>query len=403
MTNTRFDGFAACVVTVMMAACSSTPTPSGGGGGSRPAGATLPVNTPAATPSPGGIAASPLTGTDNPGSGTIPVATPVPSTAGDGLKEGQCAGKDVSTTRIVPTIWLVIDGSGSMVTMLGDTSRWVALRTALMDPTEGIVKTLEHDVQWGMIMYDGTLDIPVALPDGGVAMFSSPPATTCPRVVSVEPKKDNFDAINMVYPPDPLGGSTPTDKAMQLVIQHLPPSAAQAGPDVFVQPTIIVLATDGEPNNLCGAGGVFNMDDVKPAVIKAVSDLAAVGNKTYVISLAGDDQGLAAHLQQVAQAGGTGKPPFVPMNKTDLEQVFKDIIGAGAACDVAVAGKIKIGDECKGTISINGTALPCDDDNGWRLKDDHTVSITGTACDMYKADQNAQLHADFPCDVVTLN
>jgi hypothetical protein len=245
--------------------------------------------------------------------------------------------------------------------------------------------------------------VPVTLPDGGVAMFSSPPATMCPRVVSVEPAQDNYNAINMVYPPDPLGGSTPTDKAMQLVIQHLPPSAAQAGPDVFVQPTIIVLATDGEPNNLCGPGGVFNTDDVKPAVIKAVTDLATAGDKTYVISLAGDDQGLASHLQQVAAAGGTGKPPFVPTNKADLEQVFKDIIGAGAACDVAVAGKIKIGDECKGTISINGVALACDDDNGWRLKDDHTVSITGTACDSYKADQSAQLHADFPCDVVTLN
>jgi hypothetical protein len=321
--------------------------------------------------------------------------------AGNTLKDGQCAEQNITTTRIVPTIWLVVDGSGSMVEMLGDKSRWVALREALMDPTMGVVKTLEHDVKWGMIMYDGLLNVPIALPDGGAAMFSSPPATTCPRVIAVEPKKDNFADIDKVYPPDPLGGSTPTDKALLQVIAHLP-NGGQVGPDVSVSPTIVVLATDGAPNDLCSMA--FIPPNVEPMVISAVQQLAQAGNKTYVISLAGDDARLTQHLTQVAQAGGTGKPPFIPMNKAQLIQVFKDIIGPTAACDIKLNGKVKVGSECKGgKLDINGVELPCNDDNGWRLKDESTISITGTACKMYQDNSSATLHADFPCEIFKIN
>jgi hypothetical protein len=37
------------------------------------------------------------------------------------------------------------------------------------------------------------------------------------------------------------------------------------------------------------------------------------------------------------------------------------------------------------------------------LKDAGTISITGTACDTYKADAQALLEADFPCDIFALN
>jgi hypothetical protein len=296
----------------------------------------------------------------------------------------------------------VVDGSGSMVTELGDTSRWLALRGALMDPTTGVVKALEHNAKFGLIEFDGPLPAGTvqALPDGGVAMFSSPPATTCPRLVDVEPKLDNFNDINTAYTPDPLGGSTPTDKALNAVVMHLP-NSAMAGPDTMIQPTIVVLATDGAPNDFCSMS--LFPPDVRPNVIAAVQQLAAAGNKTYVISLAGDDTMLTQHLTQVAAAGGTGQPPYIPMNKDDLIKAFQAIIGPDAACDVKLNGMVKMGSECKGTIKVNGTELKCDDDNGWRLKDPQTVTITGTACDTYKADMNSLLEADFPCDVFALN
>ena len=322
------------------------------------------------------------------------------------LREGQCARQEVSTTRIVPTIWLVVDGSGSMVEALSQsdsTSRWTALRGALMDPQMGVVKSLEHHVKWGLVMYDGPLPSGFAerLPDGGVAMFSSGPAMTCPRVVIVEPALDNFNAIDMAYTKDPLGGSTPTDKALDAVVMHLSDESTQMAPDTQSGPVMVVLATDGAPNDFC-SNDLFPAD-VRPKVIDAVNQLTAMNEKLYVISLAGEDMMLTQHLNEVAKAGATGKPPFIPRNKDELIQTFRDIIGPGAACDVMVAGSIKQGSECNGTVQINGSPLACDNDNGWRLKDAKTITITGTACDLYKADMQAVLFADFPCDAIMLN
>lgn len=50
-----------------------------------------------------------------------------------------------------------------------------------------------------------------------------------------------------------------------------------------------------------------------------------------------------------------------------------------------------------------GVPVPCNTDNGWRLKDSKTIVITGTACEMYKANKLSVLHADFPCDAISLD
>jgi hypothetical protein len=203
----------------------------------------------------------------------------------------------------------------------------------------------------------------------------------------------------------PLGGSTPTDKAIEAVIAHLPDNGNAQVLDGRSNPTIVVLATDGAPNDLCGGGGIFGGlgNDVRPNVIAAVNKLAAAEIKTYVISLAGGDAMLTQHLTDVATAGKTGLPPFIPMNKDQLVQTFRDIIGPGAACDVVLNGKVKMGSECKGKILINGKELPCNDPNGWKMKDASTVSIQGSACEQYKADRQSFLQADFPCDLISLN
>jgi von Willebrand factor type A domain len=355
-----------------------------------------------AGPGSGGAAAMSGTATKDAGSfdsaNDKNLTPPPPPPKRDGLSDGACAGKDITTMHVVPTIWLVVDGSGSMTTMLGDSTRWTALRDALMDPSIGVVKSLEHVVNWGFLVYDGRSlgGAAPALPDGG--MFSAPTATTCPRVLSLEPKKDNYAAIDAIYSSEPLGGSTPTDKALQAVVAHLP-SAGMTMLDAKVNPTIVVLATDGEPNDYCGDNP---FRDVKPAVITAVQQLVAANIKTYVISLAGDDQNLTQHLIQVAQAGGTGKPPFVPTNRDQLVETFRQIIGPDAACEFTLVGGVKQGMECMGKLEINGSPLACNDDNGWRLTDAQTITITGTACDAYKADATAVLHAEFPCEVQIL-
>ncbi|MET0386220.1 MAG: vWA domain-containing protein [Polyangiales bacterium] len=328
----------------------------------------------------------------------------VSGAAGAGLRDGQCARGDINATRIIPTVWLVIDGSGSMVEPFGDKQRWVALREALMDPTNGVVKQLENQVKFGLILYDGPLPGGLGgqlLPDGGIAMFSTPPASPdqCPRLIAVDANLTNFEPINMALPPDPLGGSTPTDKAVEAVLGHLPPGGQQML-DMVTQPTIVVLATDGEPNDFCSED--FFPQDPAPKVIAAVEKLAQNDVKTYVISLAGDNQNLTQHLTAVAAAGATGKPPFIPTSKDELVQIFKDI-SPPASCDIVLNGRVKPGTECTGTIEVNGTILKCGDPEGWVLTDERTVTLQGSACEGFKANLQSVLKADFPCEAIALN
>ena len=352
---------------------------------------------------------SPVIGSSSPGAGpSSPLIGSGSSTAGspaEKLRDGQCARQDIGAMRIRPTVWLVIDGSGSMVQPLdisnmASPTRWNALREALMDPAMGLIKSLEHDVDFGMIVFDGPLGgLSIPLPDGSTN--STPAAMTCPRLVDVEPAKDNYAAIDMAYTKDPLGGSTPTDKALEQVIAHLP-TPMQQGPDTMAaRPTIVVLATDGEPNDFCSMS--FPPLDVRPKVIDAVKQLVANGNKTYVISLAGSDAGLMQFCTDIAAAGGTGKPAYVPSTRDMLIQAFREIIGPGVACDVHLTGMVKMGQQCTGMVQLNGVTLPCEDDNGWRLKDMSTVTLTGSVCEKFKTDPQAFLHADFPCEAIMLN
>jgi hypothetical protein len=206
--------------------------------------------------------------------------------------------------------------------------------------------------------------------------------------------------LDMNYAAFPLGGSTPTDQALAAVVGHLPDNSGQVL-DGRVSPTIVVLATDGAPNNFCTDD--ITMIDSAPKVVSVVGTLASMDVKTYVISLAGGDAMLTQHLEQVATAGMTGSPPFLPMNKAELVQTFKDIIGPAAACDVVLHGSVKMGIECMGSIKINGVALTCNDPNGWMLKDKSTISIMGTACEEYRNNLTAILEADFPCEAIDLN
>lgn len=398
---------AACALALALAACSSDQKAGGPRIGSGPRMNTGSTTTPTVG---AGLPTAPAGPNDV--HVIAPTTPPLQGTAGSGLKEGQCAGGQIVTARVVPTIWLVIDGSGSMLNPLSamsEQTRWAALYDALMNADSGIVKSLEKEVQWGVVLYDGPSpggNPNVVLPDGGVRML--PPAETCPRVVTVEPKKEAFADISAVVGIDPLGGSTPTDKALNVVVNHLDDMTGQVL-DARINPTIVVLATDGEPNDFCGGGqqggflGFPAPVDVRPQVISAVEQLAAMSIKTYVISLAGEDMNLTAHLNEVAAAGDTGLAPFFPTTKDTLVQAFKDIIGPPTACDVVIKGSVKAGLECMGSIKINGTELPCNDPNGWTLKDPSTVLIQGTACESYKNDLSAVLEADFPCELIDLN
>jgi len=337
-----------------------------------------------------------------------------------------CADAMVHTSTATPSIVFVIDGSGSMCETFGGATRWTALRTALLDPTNGLINRLQARVEFGMALYDGTIDLIAALaataasPNPACAgMYATMKATgECPQLIKVMPAVlNNAAAIDAAFPQIELGGSTPTDKAMNNVMDEL--IAMQVNdPEMKMNPQFVILATDGQPNDICMGGAGGDGSAQKAAVIAAVDRGAAKGITTFVISLAGGDAALEQHLTEVAMHGNPMDPTahtYSPMTPQDLVDALTALVGGAVGCDIFLNGKVAVGQECRGFVKVKGTALPCCQDkgggaytcdgvpaappNGWILKDPSTVELVGDACASFLKSPDAMLIAGFPCDV----
>lgn len=301
----------------------------------------------------------------------------------------ECASAKLNVRRVIPTVWLMIDGSGSMAAPLdfaGTSSRWSALREILLKPDSGLVSKLQSSVAFGLYVYDGGLSLP------GI------PGPQCPRVVVSEPALDNAAAMSGTYPELETGASTPTHYALLDLKQRID-TAGQSEQG----PTYVVLATDGMPNVCDFHDGLPSTPDTEAEAIATVQQLAAAGTGVFVISMAGDDAILQAHLTALAAAGGTGTAPFTPTSQDDLEGALTQIIGATASCDLKLQGIVEAGRECTGTVTLNGTALVCNADDGYKLKADRqSLELLGEACKTLQTAAAPQLAATFPCDDVTL-
>ena len=312
----------------------------------------------------------------------------VPIAGGPG---SNCASGDANTKPVTPTVWLVLDGSGSMNEEFANGStRWDALRSSLM-ADDGLVSRLQKNVRFGMVLYGGVDEEDRTAPD------------MCVNLVTVQPALDNFATLDAQLPPTEPGGWTPTDRAMEHVVANLPVVNNQQ-PDAPTDPIYVILATDGAPNDRCApgadrngrGGGGGGLDPVVAMrVIAAVTNGVQMGMHMFIISLAGDDDELQQHLEQVAMNTDNKLPPFVPSNRADLINTLQEIVG-NASCQIQLNGAVAAGKECSGEVTLNGSALACNSDNGWKLADESTVQLTGSACDGFLGAQSL-VSARFPC------
>lgn len=306
-----------------------------------------------------------------------------------------CAQGIANTSPVTPTVWLVLDGSGSMDEDFSGETRWTALRAALMDPG-GIVETLASNVRFGMVLYSG------AESDDE----DNPPAQ-CVNLTVVEPALDNYAGLDAQLPDEEPGGWTPTDQALVHVVDNLPVTN-MAMLDVDIEPTYVVLATDGAPNDRCEGdngqqgggqrGGGSGLDpEVAQRVLDVVGRGVTLGMELLVISLAGGDDELQQHLEEVTGLANNGFAPFVPETRDELISTFQQIVG-GASCRIVLDGTVAEGQECAGEVMLNGSPLECGGENGFRLEDPSTLQLLGTACSEFLAN-DSQVHAQFPCGV----
>jgi hypothetical protein len=294
-----------------------------------------------------------------------------------------CQRENVSAARVIPNIVLVIDQSGSMTEGFGGSgTRWDVLRDFLLRP-DGLIAMFETQVRFGLAMYTA-----LEVGDNG----SQPPP--CPMVTSVEPKLMNHADISVAYNAAAPLGETPTGDAIDRVVDGLP----QAQLDQSDGPTVLILATDGEPDR-CEE---LNPQQGQAEAVAAVTRAFSMGVRTYIISVS--EEVSQQHQQDVANAGigrdASNPAPFWRAgDDASLRQALTEIIGSQVSCDVALNGRVESGDPCSGTVQLNSVALTCNDDNGWELADPSHIRLRGRACSDWKTLRNAMISAQFPCDV----
>jgi len=311
-----------------------------------------------------------------------------------------CATIDLTLERSPPTVVFAVDRSGSMRgAFSGDPeiSRWWALRSALFGSvaqgTEGVVARLAPAVRFGMALYTGV---------------GLPPSQVCPDLVEHAPALDQgvdlvagFDAA-----PPPMNGKTPTGDALHAVLDAL--EASPPPPDA---PTILVLATDGDPDTC--ADPTAHDEAARELSIEAVTRAhRELGIRTYVLAMG---QVHEDHLQDLANAGA-GLPtlgrydqaspeeraPFwTPTDVEGLEETIASIVGGTLDCRLTVSGRLDVDRVCEGTVRLDGEPVACDAPGGGFLATSaSTIELLGETCARFRSGQVTEVDASFPCDVL---
>lgn len=361
-----------------------------------------------------------------------------------------CARVSVQATRVTPNVIFLIDRSGSMGWELNlddgqqcpnndgdadcyangtnsatrDLSRWRGLRSTLIGTSaapadEGLIADLQDQVRFGALTYtrgDGacrTMNIYTPLAEGGQTRVTviNPLSTPSARDVIAGNGSNDGQYLNSA----PSGG-TPTGPAIDFLMERLASTVTGSS-----DPTILILATDGDPtgsnncNNLTYArdenGDLISPEDWS---VQAVQRAHAAGIRTFVLAVAPEEELAQDHVNALANAGIGRAPGAAPQaeswrvtNVAALNEALTGIIGDEISCTVQLDGMVPtwMTDPCAGgTIELvegnQRTLLTCAPGNGWQLTGPSTVEIMGTACMALQNATNASLDASFPCDTI---
>jgi hypothetical protein len=298
----------------------------------------------------------------------------------DGGEDSQVCGRVVlDTTPKTPNVMLIIDRSSSMDEPFGSADRWTALKDSLLAPN-GMIAELQNVVRFGATWYSASNGQDV------------PAIAECPVLVEVNIALDNFEAIRTGYPADMIE-DTPTGDSIEAVLAKLTNNGLD--PPSSQDPTIFILATDGEPDT-CEQ---LDPQNGQQESIDAVKHAFTLGIKTYVIAVANEGDLSQQHLNDLANAGvgnmgGPQAPSYRPNSDQGLRDALRDIISGVVSCDVRLEGTVT-GEPCEAEVTIGATRLTCNDANGFELLGPSEVRLNGNACEELKAGKG--LTASFPC------
>ena len=220
----------------------------------------------------------------------------------------------------------------------------------------------------------------------------SDPAT-CPRITKTSTRQMmNLASINNLFASQTPGGNTPTAAALQATT-----ALFASNPPPANSPPVIVLATDGYPNNCQVVGDAYE------DTLTAIRIAHANGIRTFVLGIA---DVAPDYVQRMANAGVGWKPGnpnapfFVATNSAQLASAVESIIGGVTSCEVAISGEVDPQAADKGTVTLNGMVLKYGVE--WELINGTTIRLKGDACTTFTSSATTHVEATFPCTAVIL-
>jgi hypothetical protein len=351
----------------------------------------------------------------------------------------------------IPTVYLVVDRSGSMFEQIPNSSNnaWTPLRSGVLQ----VMQELEASVRFGF------------------AAFSGAAGAVCDlQVPAVPPKLNNYADIAAAYqalekPTNTAEKETPTLLALEQIANQLRADTETVG-DKY-----ILFVTDGEPdycddgNKLCPPDSVVGLlqrlssgvaatgasvapirtlvfgvsspnATISPDVLQAFANAGAglpVMAITPANATAYDPNALFDQCQPVAgwrdDFAATGKPAMRgqtigdyvldaavagtapvyrpdPTNQAALADQFRTALAGVKSCSFDL-GEDNVQVDLSRTdlgelahVLINGQPVVYDPANGWSMMSETTVLLSGAACDMWRNPVLATtISFDFPCDI----
>jgi hypothetical protein len=312
-------------------------------------------------------------------------ASPIIKDCGVGPDGGVCACADEPLALDPPTLYFVLDRSGSM----NELNKWSTVRNVL----DAIAIQLGRRAAFG------------------AAVFPDPAADGCSVGVRVFGPADG-DAVNLV--PGPVdrallftlghigaGGGTPTAATLHALLPTLTGIRSK---------TYLILATDGGPNcnsnaacpasmctwNIEGDNGCSSAPDAGDCctgnplacldaqpTIDAVAAIYAAGIPVYVVGVPGSEP-YAQLLDALATAGGrprASEPLYYAVSTADEQALFSAMSKIAAqvtgSCTLTLDNAPP--DPSLVNVFLDGSAIPQSGPNGWTLSG-QTVTILGTSC-----------------------
>lgn len=373
----------------------------------------------------------------------------------DAGSDAACQSANYVFTPMIPTVYLLVDRSGSMFHCLtgntGDAvcadptnTSWYNLKTAI----ESVLTQLDTQVRFGFTTVYGTN------PTGG---------GTCPSLQgmltnNVAPKINNAAAITtlydgLAYPPNStqvgVKFESPASESIGVVAQTL---TADTDPGS----KYIIFLTDGQPdycddsNSLCAPDSVIyhlqkahqagittivfgvqtSLFDLAPGALQSFANAGAGEATLAPIKTGGStfdfyDQcsgvsGWAADLTASGQTPARGVTlgtysttmgptmPYQPSasNESQLVSQLSAALSGVKSCSFDLSDvsgkslKVDLTKLAQANVKIEGNIISQDATNGWSMMSSSQLVLNGTACTTWRNPNNNDISFAFPCSTI---